>query len=206
MPHVAFGMQVNIIVSNPLPVKFGNVFVNSSSTKALLKWDIFSEMNTGYFYIRKSTDATHFYEIGRNNAAGNPNISVTYQFADDNLGKIYKYLYYEIVTVDADKRESFSVIRLVRNNNVLKDILIVALSSNPIPRPGQVQLKFNADKTGEMDALVYNNTEQLVLKTKLPDFYCLNSVHLHVCDLGKGTYYIIFNLAGTKKIKKVMVL
>ena len=206
MPHFAFGMQGNITVSNPLPVKFGNFSVTSNSTKALLKWDTFSEMNTGYFSIRKSTDATNFYEIGRVNAAGNSNVIVPYQFADTDLGKINKYLYYEIVTVDADKKESFSAIRMLRNNGVLKDILIVALSPNPITRPGQVQLKFNADKTGEMDVWVYNNAGQMVLKTKLAAFYGLNNGHLHVCDLGKGTYNIIFNLAGKKEIKKVVVL
>lgn len=206
IPHFAFGMQGTIIVSNPLPVKFGTFSVINNSTNALLKWNTFSEMNTAYFSIRKSIDATNFYEIGRVNATGNSNVIVPYQFADLDLGKINKYLYYEIVTVDADKKESFSAIRMLRNNGVLKDILIVALSPNPITRPGQVQLKFNADKTGEMAVWVYNNAGQMVLKTKLAAFYGLNSGHLHVCDLSKGTYNIIFSLAGKKEIKKVVVL
>ena len=206
IPHFAFGMQGNITVSSVLPVKFGTFSVISVSSKALLQWDTFSEESTDYFSIRKSADGTNFYEIGRLNAAGNSAIKRSYQFTDTDLGSFSKYLYYEIVSVDIDKRESFSVIKTFRNNNINKDALIVALSPNPISRPGQVQLKFNADKAGEMDVSVYNNSGQLVLRTKMAAFYGLNSGHLHVCDLNKGTYNIIFRLAGKKEIKKVAVL
>lgn len=109
-PHFFFGMQGNITVSNPLPIKFGSFSVAGSNTKDLLTWDTFSEINTSYFSIRKSMDATHFYEIGMVNAAGNSNFTLPYQFTDTDLGRINKYLYYEIATVDADKRESFSII------------------------------------------------------------------------------------------------
>ncbi len=206
IPHFAFGMQGNITVSSVLPVKFGAFSVISVSSKALLQWETFSEESTDYFSIRKSADGTNFYEIGRLNAAGNSAIKRSYQFTDTDLGSFSKYLYYEIVSVDIDKRESFSVIKTFRNNNINKDALIVALSPNPISRPGQVQLKFNADKAGEMDVSIYSNTGQLVLKTKMAAFYGLNSGHLHVCDLNKGTYNIIFRLAGKKEIKKVVVL
>lgn len=206
IPHFAFGMQGNITVSSVLPVKFGTFSVISVSSKALLQWDTFSEESTDYFSIRKSADGTNFYEIGRLNAAGNSAIKRSYQFTDTDLGSFSKYLYYEIVSVDIDKRESFSVIKTFRNNNTNKDALIVALSPNPISRPGHVQLKFNADRAGEMDVSVYNNSGQLVLRTKMAAFYGLNSGHLHMCDLNKGTYNIIFRLAGKKEIKKVAVL
>ena len=206
IPHFAFGMQGNITVSGVLPVKFGTFLVMSVSSKALLQWETFSEESTNYFSIRKSDDGTNFYEIGRLNAAGNSTLKRSYQFTDTDLGSFSKYLYYEIVLVDIDKRESFSVIKTFRNSNISKDALIVALSPNPISRPGQMQLKFNADKAGEMDVSVYNNSGQVVLRTGLAAFYGLNSGHLHVCDLNKGTYNIIFRLAGKKEVKKVIVL
>lgn len=205
-PHFAFGMKGNITVSGVLPVKFGTFSVVSASSKALLQWDTFSEENTDYFSIRKSTDGTNFYEIGRLNAAGNSATRMSYQFTDTDLGSFSKYLYYEVVSVDINKKESFSVIKTFRNNSVSKDALIVALSPNPISKPGQVQLKFNADKDGQMDVAVYNNSGQLVLRTKMAAFYGLNSGHLHICDLNKGTYNIVFRLAGKKEVKKVVVL
>lgn len=206
-PHFSGGMEGSIIVSGTLAVKFGSfTALNNKDNNALLEWKTFSETNTDYFSIRKSNDAINFHEIGRVNAAGNSNLTLAYQFADIDLGAIYKFLYYEIVTVDADKKESYSVIKTIRNNRIKNDQLIVALSPNPITRPGQVQLKFNADKTGQMDVLVYSAAGRMVLKTKMAAFYGLNSGHLHVCDLEKGTYNIMFNLAGKKETKKIVVL
>ncbi|MEP7111527.1 MAG: T9SS type A sorting domain-containing protein [Ferruginibacter sp.] len=205
-PHFAFGMEGRFTVSGTLPIAFGSFNVINDNNKALMKWKTFSESNTDYFSIRKSTDANHFYEIGRLNAAGNSNHEMAYQFADADLGNTYKYLYYEIVTVDFDKKESFSTIKTLRNNGLTRDNLIVSLSPNPISRPGQVQLKFNADKAGELNVLVFNSSGQLVLKTKMAAFYGLNSGHLHVCDLNKGTYNVVFQLAGKKETKKIVVL
>ena len=206
IPHFDFGMKGTITVSSILPVSFGSFSVTNNDKKALLQWNTFSEMNIDYFSIRKSTDATNFYEVGRMKAAGNSNLERAYQFTDTDLGNIYKYLYYEIVSVDVDKKESFSVIKTMRNNNIIKDELIVAFSPNPITRPAQLQIKFNADKAGELEVAVFNNTGQQVLKTTMSAFYGLNSGHLHVCDLSKGTYNVIFSLDGRKESKKVVVL
>ena len=115
-------------------------------------------------------------------------------------------MYYEVVTIDKDKTESPSAIKMLRNNNIIKDNLIVALGPNPATRPGQVQLMFNADKTGEMGVSVFNSSGQMVLKTTMSAFYGLTSGHLHICDLEKGTYNIVFTLAGKKEIRKVVVL
>lgn len=200
------GMAGTLTVSGPLPVKLGTFSVSNEKNTALLQWQTFSESNVDYFSIRKSTDGTHFNEIGTVKAAGNSGRTLNYTFPDHDLGSIYKYLYYDIVIVDKDKKETFSAIRSLRNNAVMKDNLIVALGPNPVTRPAQVQLMFNADQAGQMDVAVFNVSGQRVLKTKMAAFYGLNSAHLHICDLGKGTYNIVFTLAGKKEIVKVVVL
>jgi plastocyanin len=205
-PHFAFGMQGTITVSGVLPVQFGSFAVSNADAKALVQWQTFSEQRTDYFSIRKSTDATSFYEVGRVVAAGNSSTQRSYNFTDTDLGNINKYLYYEIVTVDMDGKETFSPIKMLRNNSVLKQDLIVSLSPNPISRPGQAQLKFNADKRGTMDVTVVNMSGQVVLKAKLAAFYGLNNGHLHVCDLQKGIYNVIFSLAGKRETRKIVVL
>jgi plastocyanin len=206
IPHFDFGMTGMIVVSGPLPVKLGSFSVTNNKNKALLQWLTVSESNTDYFSIRKSTDGAHFSEIGKINAAGNSGRSIAYQYTDNDLGGIYKYLYYEIVIVDKDKKESYSAIKTLRNNGMTKDNLILALSPNPVTRPGQVQLKFNAEKSGEMQITVLNSSGQEVLRTTMAAFYGLNSGHLHICDLEKGTYNIVFTLDDKKEIKKVVVL
>lgn len=204
-PHFANGMQGNIIVSSPLPVKFSYFGVSNNNKKAFLEWKTFSESNTDYFSIRKSKDGSNFFEIGKVIAAGNSNQIKAYQFEYTDLGNIDKYLYYEVVTIDIDKRQSFSPIRTFRNSSIRRDNLIVSLSPNPITRPGQVQLKFNADKAGEMDISAFNSAGQMVLRSKMAAFYGLNSGHLHICDLDPGIYNILFSLGGKKETKKVVV-
>ncbi|MEJ7587899.1 MAG: plastocyanin/azurin family copper-binding protein [Ferruginibacter sp.] len=205
-PHFEFGMIGTIIVSGTLPARFGSFSVISDKNTALLKWETFSESNTKYFSIRKSTDGLNFKEIGTIAAAGNSSLKVAYQFADNDLGGIYKYLYYEIVTVDIDKKETFSTIKTFRNNSNKNDNLILALSPIPITRPGQVQIQFNADKAGVMEVSIFTTAGQLVHRSKLAAFYGVNSGHLHVCDLDRGIYNIVFMLAGKKEVRKVMVL
>ncbi len=205
-PHFAFGMQGTITVSSVLPVSFGDFSVTNVTSQAQLQWQTLSEQNTNYFSIRKSTDATHFYEVGRVAAAGNSNTQTTYHFTDTDLGSFNRYLYYEIATVDMDGRESLSPIKILRNSLTDKNQLITALSPNPVARPGQVQLAFNADKKGTMNITVINSSGQLVLRTQLAAFYGLNSGHLHICDLQKGSYNVIFSLDGKKETRKIVVL
>src|SRR4029079_9155853 len=111
----------------------------------------------------------------------------------------------EIVSVDADKKESFSPIKTFRNNGVIKENLIVSLSPNPIQRPGQVQLKFNADQAGELEVSVLNSAGQTVLKNRMAAFYGINSGHLHICDLESGIYNITFSLGTKREVKQVIV-
>jgi plastocyanin len=205
-PHFIFGMQGNITVSGVLPVKFGSFDVISNANNASLKWKTFTEVNSNYFSIRKSSDGSNFYEIGMVKAAGNSSITQDYQFEDTDLGEVNQYIYYEVVTIDADRKESFSEIKTFRNGKALNTNLILSLSPNPITRPGQVQIKFNADKNGQLDVAVYNSGGQVVLKSKMAAFYGVNKSHLHICDLEKGTYNIMFRLGNKRETKRVVVL
>jgi hypothetical protein len=199
-------MQGSITVSGVLPVKFGSFDVISNTNKAILKWKTFTEVNSHHFSIRKSIDGTGFYEIGKVKAGGNSATVQTYQFEDTDLGEINQYFYYEIVTVDADGKESFSPIKTFRNSKASNSSLIVSVSPNPITRPGQVQIQFNADRNGQMDVDVINSSGQVVSTLKMAAFYGINKSHLHICDLEKGTYSIVFRLGTKKEVKRVVVL
>ena len=206
-PHFAFGMQGTIIVSGTLPVALGmfNAGNSNNNNSVALSWKTLTESNVDHFSIRRSTDGSNFKEIGKITAAGNSSSPLLYRFTDDNLGSQYKYIYYELVTVDIDQKESFSEIKVVRNFRVA-DKLIVALSPNPITRPGQVQIQFNGDAKGFMEIRVFSINGKLMLKDKVAAFYGLNNTHLHVCDLPKGTYTLQFELDKKKEIRKIAVL
>ncbi|MEO6720427.1 MAG: T9SS type A sorting domain-containing protein [Ferruginibacter sp.] len=207
VPHFAFNMKGTIIVSGTVPVALGmfNAGNSNNNNAVALTWKTFTESNTDHFSVRRSTDGNNFHEIAKVAAAGNSSTPQTYQFTDNNLGSQYKYIYYELVTVDMDQRQSFSEIKMVRNFRVT-DKLIVALSPNPITRPGQVQIQFNGETKGFMNIKVFDINGKLMLKDKVAAFYGLNNTHLHVCDLPKGTYTLQFELDKKKEIRKIAVL
>ena len=206
IPHFSggFGMTGNLVVSGTVPVALGMFNVVNTNNTASITWKTFAESNTDFFSIRRSTDGVQFKEIGRLDAAGNSSVPLNYSFSDNDLGRKYKYLYYELVTIDIDKKESFSEIKVIKNL-LVADKLIVALSPNPITRPGQMQIQFNAEKSGSMKVKVYSMLGKLVINENMAAFYGLNNAHLHVCDLQKGVYTIQFELDNRKEARKIVV-
>lgn len=207
VPHFGggLGMAATIVVSDPVPVQLGQFNASFRDKQTLLLWETRSELNTHHFSIRRSHDGTHFTEIGTLPAAGNSNRLLQYQWNDLQPGDEFRYLYYDIVTVDLDGKEQHSPIRLVKNSLATKGNLIVSVGPNPITRPGQARVLFNADKRGQMDVKLINAQGQVVLRTQMAAFVGLNNAHLHVCNLAAGTYLIEFNLDGKKETQSLVV-
>lgn len=206
VPHFGGGngMTGNIRVSGTLPVALGMFTAAPINNGVSLNWKTFSESNTDYFSVRKSTDGVKFLEIGRVAAAGHSVLPVTYRYTDNNIGNLYKYSYYELVTVDIDKKENHSEIKLVKHATA-GNKLIVAVSPNPVVRPAQLQVQFNAEKNGKMLVNVFDFSGKLVLRETMAAFYGLNNAHLHVCELQKGLYTIRFELENLQEVKKILV-
>ena len=203
IPHWP-SMQGTLNVTGVAPVNFGSFNTSASDKNISLNWTTFSEQNTDYFSIRKSTDGNRFDEIAKVPAAGNSTTLKTYSYADvTNISKS-KYLYYEIATVDKDGKTSLSEIKLVRTK-LISDKLIVQLGPNPIKKPQQLMIMFNADARAKMDVKIYSLSGKLVLSNKIEAFYGLNNSHLHVCDLSPGQYVAAFTLAGKKESKTITI-
>jgi plastocyanin len=206
IPHFGggAGMSGTITVSTAVPVSFGNFNARLSGKQVSLDWSTFSEQNTDYFSVKKSTDGIHFSEIKRVPAAGNSSVERVYSTSDASDLSLYRFHYYEIATVDLDGRQSLSPIRVVRFSANAGN-LIVKLGPNPIIRPNLMQVSFNANERGSMDVKIYNTAGKLVLKDKMETFYGLNNAHLHVCDLPAGNYVAVFNLKDRKESKPIVI-
>lgn len=203
IPHWP-GMQATLNVTGVAPVNFGSFNTSASDKNISLNWTTFSEQNTDYFSVKKSTDGNIFSEIAKVPAAGNSTTLKTYIYADATEISKSKYLYYEIATVDKDGKASLSEIKLVRTK-LISDKLIVQLGPNPVKKPQQLMIKFNADSRGKMDVKIYSLSGKQVLSNKIEAFYGLNNSHLHVCDLPPGQYVAVFTLAGKKESEKITI-
>jgi ELWxxDGT repeat protein len=116
---------------SPLPVQLLDFTVAPKKPDALLQWSTALEINSSYFTIQSSDDATHWNSIGKVAAMGNSSVKTNYSFTDRgvmNSGK--SVVYYRLLSTDIDGKISNSNIISLRINNT--DQWSVQIYSNPV--------------------------------------------------------------------------
>ena len=111
---------------NPLPVEL--IFFNAQLNKNVvdLTWTTLSEMNSNYFTIERSSDAIHFTEILKVNAAGNSNHRIDYKTIDAH--PLQGVSYYRLKQTNLDGTVSDS---LTDDVNYLPDDFSYLVLPNP---------------------------------------------------------------------------
>ncbi len=199
------GMVGTFTASAPLPVTLKEFLVVPSAKKLpVLTWRTLTEQNVNYFSVRSSTDGKQFTEIIKVMAKGNSNTEQVYNYTDNKVSNQHRYVYYELVTIDKDGKEGYSPIKLFKTA-FAGGVLVVQLGPNPIKKPGQLMVQFNAEKAGSVIVNVFNANGRRELSTKLSAFPGLNNGHVHVCDLAPGIYTLQFNYEGLRETKKIVV-
>lgn len=187
----------------PVTLKLFEI-ITLADKNPLLSWKTLTEQNVAYFSVRSSIDGIHFSEIAKVPAKGNSNTEQVYSFKDDKLSPKYRYVYYELVTTDKNGKESYSAIKMFKTAFASRS-LVVQLGPNPIKRPGQLMIQFNAENAGSMIVNVFDANGKRVLKTNMAAFPGLNNGHVHVCDLAPGVYTLQFNYEGLRETRRVVV-
>lgn len=113
-----FGIGFN---GNPLPVQL-TAFdaVLTAERKVLLSWTTESELNSDYFEVERSADATYFERIGTVDAAGFSTHTLKYNLTDEN--PLNGVSYYRLKQVDFDGTFEYSNIRSVRIHQIQNQI------------------------------------------------------------------------------------
>ena len=199
------GMVGRFTASAVLPVQLKNFDAFYFNKTVTAKWQTASEQNLSYFNVQKSIDGKDYTEAGRINAAGNSDVQQSYSFKDENLDMNARYIYYMIKAVDRDGRYSLSSVKLIRNDAATKK-LITNMAPNPVSKDvGHCMFQFNADRDGEMKAIVIDANGRTIMKLALSANKGINNGHIHMGDLPTGIYTIVFSLDGLKETKRVMV-
>ena len=199
------GMRGQFTASGPLPVNLSNFLVQTQPDKTpLLSWTTLTELNVSHFSVRSSTDGKKFKEVARIPAAGNSTQERQYTYTDNKLSQSFQYVYYQLAIIDKDGKETYSGIRQFKTNFGASK-LVVQMGPNPIKRPGQLMLQFNAENAGIMPVNVFDNNGRLVLKTTLRAVPGLNNGHVHVCEFPPGMYTLQFSFEGKNETHKIVV-
>lgn len=105
-----------------LPLRLLSFDARKESTGAGLRWQVAEELNQSHYIIQRSTDGSHFYDIGSVTANGGP----MYSFFDQQPAKGINY--YRLKMIAADGAATYSTIKLLSFNSNAG----ITLSPNPV--------------------------------------------------------------------------
>lgn len=199
------GMVGTFTASGVVPVALKNFTATYSNKSVTAKWQTSSEQNLSYFSVLKSINGKDYTETGRVNAIGNSDVLQSYNFKDESPDINSRYIYYMIKAVDKDGKYSLSPVKLIRNDGATKKI-ITSMAPNPVTKDvGHLMFQFNADRDGEMKAVIVGANGRTVMRLNLSANKGINNGHIHMGDFPPGIYSIIFLMDGLKETKRVVV-
>jgi len=196
-PHSAV-MTARITVSAPLAAGLNNFSVSNNNGNALVKWNVKSSKDLGYFSVQRSTDGENFREVKR----VLPSSVNTYSFTDNDAKS--KYVYYQVKVADIKGNSQLSDIQMhTRNIEITK--LVTNLSPNPISKPGHLMMQFNSDIDGSMRVKLFSQNGKFVKEANMSASKGVNNGHFHMGDLPAGSYYIVCTL-GSRTEKHTVIM
>jgi PKD repeat protein len=91
-----------------LPVKLLSFSAKAEGKMVLTNWSTAQEINSDYFNVERSTDGIHFETVGKVDAAGYSNSTLSYQFSDTRVPWQFGTIYYRLQSVDKDNKTAYS--------------------------------------------------------------------------------------------------
>ncbi|MBX2958474.1 MAG: T9SS type A sorting domain-containing protein [Flavobacteriales bacterium] len=164
---------VTVTLSSPLPIELLSFTGKSIGSSNLLEWETTTEINNDYFTLERSSNATHFSELGTMSGAGNSNTLLHYQFTDN--APLEGVNYYRLKQTDFDGRFSYSNIVALSNKTTAFSIWNSAET-----------LFIKGDNENSTSSLkIYNLLGELVLEK-----YFQENITINTTDFSSGIYLV----------------
>ena len=156
-----------------------------SGKDVLLKWTTTKEINTSYFDIESSSDASIFQKKGTVKAVNN-NATNSYQFIDANpAGFTTGKIFYRLRMVDIDGKFTHSKIAFVGLPATL-----VPLTIFPNMVKDNLFLVYNPRTTGKAGVRIIDESGRQVYNQPLTMQQPVNQYNINVSNLKPGVYFI----------------
>lgn len=156
-----------------LPIELLSFTGKSIGSSNLLEWKTTTEINNDYFTLERSSNATHFSELGTIPGAGNSNTMLYYNFTDEN--PLNGVNYYRLKQTDFDGRFSYSNIVALSNKTTAFSIWNSAET-----------LFIKGDNENSTSSLkIYNLLGELVLEK-----YFQENITINTTDFSSGIYLV----------------
>lgn len=172
-----------------LPIELSYFDVTTDGVNAYLEWNTASEYNSSYFSVERSTDATHFEEIGKLSAMGFIAYTSTYAFTDADIEQLgVRYIYYRLRMIDLDQSFEYTEVKMVEiTTESLHDALLVY----PNPFSENVNIIFHAYEASPAVVQVVNAVGQTILEKQVDISAGVNTISVNeIFSMSAGIYLL----------------
>lgn len=170
--------EASAVAGSALPVTLGFFTAKANgNASAVVQWQSLSEINSSYYEVERSTDALNFSTIGKVAAAGQSNVSYTYQFTD--LSPANGNNYYRLKMVDKNGSAAYSKVVNVQFSKAVYNVY-------PKPAHNQLTIQTTAINNSKVDVQLIDVTGKTVLHQTLAN----ETTQLDISKLAAGTYTV----------------
>jgi len=190
-------------IATPLPVKLTSLRAVKQNNNAVLNWITASERNASQFIVERSMDRRSFEVAGSVRATGNSSVSNSYQFTDNNIGRVAmgKTVYYRLRIVDADGKFEYSPMVAVSFEERTRP----ALNIYPNPFTANVSIHVTADADAKANITVVDLYGKVVAEMAREVVKGDNLITVDTLQhLTPGVYFVKVNAGNSEMVTKLI--
>ena len=191
--NTAGGLQT--ISCSAFPIELVSFTGTASGSSNLLKWITASETNNNYFNIERSVDGNSFESIAEIKGAGNSDVTLYYETADEfpNVG----INYYRLKQTDFDGHYKYSDLIAVENSG--EDFFNFYLFPDPVQ--DKLNLKFSGQRR-DLTMEIIDISGRSMMKKNIDSVNENGIAIFDVSSLTAGIYFINVNSTNKKVHQK----
>ncbi|NLR94426.1 T9SS type A sorting domain-containing protein [Flammeovirga agarivorans] len=186
-------------IEKDLPVELIDFTAEINAGVVELNWSTAQEFNNDGFYIEKSVDKQHWYEVDFIKGQGTTSVRNDYSAVD--ASPYQGVSYYRLVQVDLDgKMEVFSPLEISFGQLVAAEFLMYPNPNNK----GVLNFKFYETSSSTIQLNIYTQLGEVVNRTKV-DALTSNSLKIDTSQLASGVYIVEYINKKDRQLKKLIV-
>jgi len=167
-----------------LPIELTDFYASLRDKNVILNWETYTELNSNYFIVERSSDGIEFEPLTKLQASKNSNQFKQYQFFDEN--PFPKINYYRLKLVDADGSSRYS--RII--DITLETEKIVVNNIKPNPAQDFIHFDIHSSKKLEAEIALIDFTGLQVLNETRTIEEGKSTEHINISDLAQGVYIL----------------
>jgi len=178
------GLYVIGADSAALPVTLASFTAAPAKQDVQVNWATFTEINTSYFTLQRSSDGRQFADVATAQAAGNSQVKRQYSYIDAGaLNTAANTLYYRLQTNDKDGKQYYSAIVPVKVN--------AGITANVYPNPAAdyIVINYNLPISSKATLRITDAGGKQVMVKQLSNS-ASGQTSVNVKALTAGVYYI----------------